>query len=409
VLAAEPELPSLHARVADTLVARGASMLRVAAHRRAAGQLEAAAQALLAEADRLAVAHASHEAEAILGMLDADLGAAGPAARIDAQRIRGELANLRGDRDDSVAISTAALEAAESAGLAPLALRCRLQLGVVLRNSGQYPRAREELARVLMEARADGNAAIEAHALLAEGRRCLVTGAVDDAERALREARDIASRAGAAAVEVEAIGRLGDVWRLRGDQARAAACFEESAARHRANGNVAGESLQLHGLAEAQRLSGRLDEAEVGYRQCIAMSEALGRDASIPRFNLCLCLLARGRAADAESTLRALDARWADVVSNDMIAYTRTGILCAVAMRGDAAATDVALSEVRAALTRGTVDIDLAQLAGDAARAWAGRGDAVRAHACAEIAVAQWEALGRLEEAEALRAQIAAG
>ena len=160
--------------------------------------------------------------------------------------------------------------------------------------------------------------------------------------------------------------------------------------------------MQQHGLAEAHRLSGRLEEAEAGYLRTIGLDVASGKDPSIPRFNLALCRIARGQLEQAEQVFRELVAVWTRAGRQEMLAFAWCGILCAASLRGDAASADEALCALPAALGVGSVDIDLAQLAGDAARAWASVNDRARAAACATLAVAQWQALGAPDEVAAL-------
>jgi hypothetical protein len=128
----------------------------------------------------------------------------------------------------------------------------------------------------------------------------------------------------------------------------------------------------------------------------------MGKDTSIPRFNLSLCLLARGRHEEALAEFASLDRVWARAGRRDMAAYAGCGMLCAASHLGEGTRADALLVSIREALAEGAVDIDLAQLSRDAARAWAARGDSVRARACGLIALAQRRALGDEAEAQAI-------
>ncbi len=394
VLAGAQGAPALHSAVADVLRDRAAEPTRVAAHLAAAGRDAEALDLTIAAATRLADAGATAEAfdaleraEGLLGRLglpDDDPRRAGwQAARAMALFHRGD---LRGAND----AAQRAVEVAGRSGDVPARTDAALVLAATLRALGRL----DEAAGAVDVALDEGDAVTRARGLLERGRTAVIRGRLDEAEVDLAAARDAASLAGAPHVAAEALGRLGDVWRQRGDQDRAAQHFAAAAAMHRAMGDLVAESTQLHGLAEADRLSGRLDAAEAGYRHCITLLDALGRDAEVARFNLGLCLIARESSATAAALMRALIEEWSRADRVDLLGAAWAGLLCAASQLGDPREADRARAALEPVLAGGVVDIDFAMLCGTAAEAWARHGDPARHEACERLAIQQRRALG---------------
>ena len=406
VLARTSGVDVLHAAAADLLSRRGASLRRVAAHQSAAGRPLAAADTELRAAARLCESHEVLEATAFLDRAASHLDAAA-VPRVDARRVEFALIGvkimqLRGEYEEAVTLAARSIECAREVGAPDLEARVRLVHGNALRGAGHLAEALLALDGALQAAETGDGRAILGQVELALGRVEVLRGQLGSATVHLHAAVDLAVSVADFPTEAEAIGRLGDVARQRGDQVLAAQFFEAAIVRYRSIGNSGGESMQLHGLAEAHRLSGRVEEAEAGYLRAIGLDVAVGKDPSTPRFNLALCLIARGQVEQAEHAFRQLVVAWARSGRQEMLAFAWCGILCAASLRGDAASTDEALRTLSTSLGSGSVDIDLAQLTRDAARAWAGRGDRPRTAACASLSVAQWRALGAPDEVAAL-------
>ena len=407
---AQVEAPArIHAEAARVLEARGAALRRVASHHAAAGATDRALEVELREAARLCDAFELVEASGVLDAMERQVEGA-PADDVPTRTMRAEIAmlrarvaELRGACEDAAARIKTIVDEVAALGNAAIVARVALAHGVALRSCGRFASAAAELQRAYEVARVAGVKRTEGQALLALGRLELARGGLDAADEYLRAARELGEAAGDFVTAAEAVGRRGDIERQRGRQEEAAALFEASLARYHALGHAGGISTQLHGLAEAHRLTGRLEEAEAGYLQTIALGTAMGKDESIPRFNLSLCLLARGRYAEVVGVLTELDAEWDRAGRRDMAAYARSGILCAASHLGDTELADAMLAVLPAAFAEGVVDIDLGQLTRDAARAWEARGDAARALACAGFALAQWVALGDEAEAAGMR------
>jgi tetratricopeptide (TPR) repeat protein len=412
VLARTRDVEALHAAAADVLSRRGASLRRVAAHQSAAGRPLAAADTELRAAARLCESHEVLEACAFVDRAAVHLDAAGvlgvDARRVELALIGVRIAELRGAYEEAVRLAAASIDQARQVGDAGLEARVRLVHGNALRGAGHLSEALVALKAARDEARPGDGRTILGQVELALGRVEVLRGQLDAAAAHLQAAVTIAASVQDFATEAEAVGRLGDVARQRGDQESAAKFFEAAVIRYRSIGNAGGESMQLHGLAEAHRLSGRLEEAEAGYLHAISLDVAAGKDPSVPEFNLALCRIARGQFEQAEQVFRQLVAGWARTGRQEMLAFAWCGILCTTSHRGDEAGTDEALFMIPATLEGGAVDIDLAQLAGGAARAWAGRKDRTRSVACATFAVAQWSALGAPDEVAALGAILGA-
>jgi tetratricopeptide (TPR) repeat protein len=406
VLSRTPDVDVLHAAAADVLSRRGAALRRVAAHQAAAGRPLAAADTELRAAVRLCESHEVLEAAAFFDRAASHLDAAAvphvDARRVELALVGVRIAELRGLYEEAVALAARTVEQAREVGAADQVARVRLVHANALRGAGQLAEALLALDTARDAAATCEGSTILGQVELATGRVQVLRGQLDAATLHLQAAVELAASVADYPTEAEAIGRLGDVARQRGDQVLAAQFFEAAILRYRSIGNAGGESLQQHGLAEAHRLSGRLEEAEAGYLRAIGLDVAAGKDPSIPEFNLALCWIARRQVDEAEQAFRKLVAGWARTGRQEMLAFAWCGILCAASLRGDAAVADEALLALPAMLESDSVDIDLAQLTGDAARAWGSRNDPVRAAACATLALAQWRALGAPEEVAAL-------
>jgi tetratricopeptide (TPR) repeat protein len=406
---------ALHAAAARALARAGAAAGRIANHLEQAGDLEGAAVALVAELERRVDATEVVAAERVAAqaeqLLDAVRAPAGDSRRVRVLLQRARAADLAGRCHEGIALAQTAVDLLGTAAstMPSLAVEARIALATCLRGAGRYADA-ESTLRVALEHAGEGTT-LRARALLSLARVDLLSGALPRAERHLNDALGTfetaaATDADALPYAAECVGRIGDVARQRGDFVAAARRFEDAAARYRAIGHVSGESTQLHGLAEAHRLLGRLAEAEDGYHRTIAMDASVGKDTSIPRFNLSLCLLARGSAEAAEATLLGLEDEWRRAGRADMVAYALAGRVCTAAMRGDRAEGGGRLAAYLAAADAGGVDIDLAQLMERSATAWRAHGESDHADACAEVALAQWRALGDTEAVSRVEASL---
>ncbi|NCG22412.1 MAG: AAA family ATPase [Rhodobacterales bacterium] len=230
----------------------------------------------------------------------------------------------------------------------------------------------------------------------------------------LNAARAALKRAEAVFTTMQSAAGLSRVLRFYGDIARqepryedARALFARSLIEAQKTGVRADASSALHGIAEIDRLTGKLDAAEEGYRHCIDMADAIGRNTSITQLNLGLCLIARGDYNQAHALIFPVFNEWAEQQRRGYVAVAHAALLPISAGRNDWLALDTHLSGfISLAASTGMTDIDSAhgaELAGNLAKE---AGQVTRAAQCWEIAASTWEALNEVDRADAVLARI---
>ena len=185
----------------------------------------------------------------------------------------------------------------------------------------------------------------------------------------------------------------------------------EARVRFEAIGSRLGRAECSNAQGELARLRGDLPSAEACYRDALTDWEALDSiDTAVARANLGLVLSARGRFADARSTLEAALRRFVAEGRDDLRAATQIALLTSVAAARDWTAWETLITEGTATLDRvGLKYVDVAREAERAGeRAWQA-GSPARADDAWALAEAQWEALGRPEDAARVAARRAAG
>jgi tetratricopeptide (TPR) repeat protein len=192
----------------------------------------------------------------------------------------------------------------------------------------------------------------------------------------------------------------GDIARLELKFDRARALFEHAFNIDRKSGSPLRASSTRHGMAEMDRLMGHLAEAEAGYREVIAMQDAVGRPDLIPSLNLGLCLVARGQYHEARKELMQVLDVWTQQKKSGYQAVAHISLLPAVAGLHDWEAYDQHLDDfLTLSAETGMVDLDNAQQAELAAKLARAEGQVERAVRAWEVAANTWEALGEQEAA----------
>jgi serine/threonine protein kinase/tetratricopeptide (TPR) repeat protein len=169
-------------------------------------------------------------------------------------------------------------------------------------------------------------------------------------------------------------------------------------------GYLRGQAHCHNGLAEVARYTGDYAAAERGYRDALRLHEALGGDASVPRLNLGLVLIRRGRYPAARRELEEVRAACERTGRRQFEAAAHSVLLPCYAAGGVGIEFDHACS--RAAEILGDtnfVDADIAwpaQMAGDI---WARHGEAPRAKSAWRLSLGQWVALGDTQRALEVR------
>jgi serine/threonine protein kinase/tetratricopeptide (TPR) repeat protein len=229
----------------------------------------------------------------------------------------------------------------------------------------------------------------------------IMAGEIDAATGPLAKARTLLDGDHARLAQV--VRFEGDIARLQGRFEAARACFVEATRLNEAAGLRSNASSSLHGVAEMERLLGNLDVAEGIYRQVVEMDRARGQSSDVPRLNLSLCLLARGRFGDAREELEDLLGRWIEQHKPGYAAVAHVTLIWATAGLGDWAAVDRHQSEAqRLCAQTGMVDIDVA-LCCEAAGALAfAAGHRERAMAAWGLALENWRQLGDQDRVDTL-------
>jgi tetratricopeptide (TPR) repeat protein len=192
---------------------------------------------------------------------------------------------------------------------------------------------------------------------------------------------------------------LGDVARSRGRWDEASNRYRAALATFGAMRHRSGIALALHGLAELDRLTGRLEEAQHGYRQVMRLDTDLGRDNTISRLNLALCLIEAGDVG-ATRALDDLEQTWTDQGRPTWIALVHVAWLPLLASRGDWVAFEDRLRQAQELLASSRlVEVDVARLATLAGERCAELGHAAQAREAWTLALGQWRALGNVGQA----------
>lgn len=273
---------------------------------------------------------------------------------------------------------------------------------------GQFAVAQEHFQHSFEVAKAEGLLSPLANSLMALGNIARVQGQLDVAasyyERAIHrfdQAREAGGRANGQRL-------LGQVHRQRGDLENAERLYREAARWAKGEGFAVGEARALNGLAEVYRAKGQLMRAKIHYEAALpVLDEAVSGDAASIRLNLALTMIAMDDPAGArdlaERTLRDLERGGQKVYAG----FARAVLLPVVAAAAELESVDLQIEAVEQTLVAaGVVDADVARCA-----MWAGQYlesvDADRARRAYEVALAQYTALSRDEDAEELQRRLA--
>ncbi len=174
--------------------------------------------------------------------------AADPGALAAAHTVLAMLAALTGDRLANDAHYLRALEYADRAGDVLQAVRVRTNRGSRHLEEGEYEQALVELEIAIALGDLTGFAFFRALALTNRGEVYLRLGRLEEATADQEASRLLYQRAGSRMV-CYPLGKLGDVYWLRGELALARACYEEAVARAEESGDNQGLVPALAGLA----------------------------------------------------------------------------------------------------------------------------------------------------------------
>jgi predicted ATPase/DNA-binding SARP family transcriptional activator len=207
----------------------------------------------------------AHFTEGAAWLRDALDGSDGLPADVRAMALAGSarMALNQGRHDDAVALASDSLAAAGAGGDHAGAVRARSLLGLAALYQGRYADARPLL------------------------------------ERCRREFAGL----GAAWDEAWMLGRLGQMWRLRGDYERSRGCLTESLALHRRIGDHIGLSWTTWQRGVLARYEGDYDRAEALSAESLAGFTRLGDASGVAHARYTLADVARLRGDDGTATV----------------------------------------------------------------------------------------------------------
>jgi len=428
---AEGRLALHHRACAELLQSRGAGPARVGRHLIGAGQLTAGVQALL-EGAELAMTNGSFsEVRTLLRERDDALVQSGEVAE-SPERVRGWvlLAQALEEQGHPQQADEVLRRVPEGSGLAVLRGRVALALGRLDEAHGHFQRglagapaaARLGLASLAFE-RGDGEAALEhatqaaVHAVdqgdaLAAARAvsrqglCLIgVGRPSEALERLQEALDRFDELGHRSGKAYALRQIGLARQLLGQHRLASEAYAEAMALFEEGGDLLGARHVHNGLGDLAREGGDLEAAERHYRRAIAGGQQAGgrEGALIPSLNLALVLLEQERFDAAHEVI--------EPTTTLLVEQGRRGVLGVVhiiratmaAKRGDHVIARARLEEGESLLeATGRLEPDAAVWAERLADALS---DPVVAQRARDLAVRQWERMGRDDEVQRLRSR----
>jgi tetratricopeptide (TPR) repeat protein len=182
----------------------------------------------------------------------------------------------RGHWDQSAALHQTALTAARRAGDWLGEADTLTELGIVQRETGNYPVAAASLARALALYGDAGDLPGQANVLNQLGFLHVLTGDYQAAVASQQQALALARSAGDRLAEGAALGHLGLMQHLTGDYPAAAASQQQALALFRDLGNLYGQAYALNDLGVVQQETGNHAAAAASQQQALTLFADLG-------------------------------------------------------------------------------------------------------------------------------------
>jgi tetratricopeptide (TPR) repeat protein/transcriptional regulator with XRE-family HTH domain len=184
--------------------------------------------------------------------------------------------SARGHWDQSAALHRTALAAARRAGDRLGEADTLGELGIVQRDTGDYPAATGSLARALALYGDAGDLPGQANVLNQLGFLHVLTGDYPAATASQQQALALARRAGDRFAEGAALNHLGLMQHLTGDYPAAAASQQRALALFRDLGNLFGLAYALNDLGVVQQETGEYAAAAASQQQALTLFADLG-------------------------------------------------------------------------------------------------------------------------------------
>ncbi|MCB9676407.1 MAG: protein kinase [Alphaproteobacteria bacterium] len=315
-------------------------------------------------------------------------------------------ARARGKLDDAeeIAIETAKAAVANEWGLEIQGRSLREAARASWAN-GDYDRALTLAQRAARAFRAAGDAVRTADCEAVEGNVLVAKGRFDEAEPLYAHVIEVFEERAPERVPsaMLAMVRLNQ---LRGDISRTAAWLGETRSRAEPMGLQMALAVCANLAGELARAAGDVDAAAAHYREAIERFRAIeSLDFAFPSVNLGILDVAAERYDGAIQRMQPLLLHLRRQPNDVLFTYTHMVLMAALAGQGDHMAAAGSLAIVRAQVAgSGLVDPDLAEMAEQTARLMKGHGWS-EAREALELAIAQYDASGRKDDAARLRGE----
>jgi eukaryotic-like serine/threonine-protein kinase len=381
---------------------------RLGRHLLAAGDLDAAVPPLTRAALRQLHVGDARSAGALLADREAALDGL-DALSTDPRRIEGWLllarrSRVAGQCEDVASWADKAARAAEKAARPGDLARALIELGRATREGGRPDEAERHLERAEAVARDAGEEKALAWSHRELGWVCLHRGEIETARRWFESALDRLDGADGSVEPAECRYGLGwvAIQQDRLDEARTR--FVEARQIYEREGSAIGQARSVAALGDLERMGGDLAAAERWCREALHAYRRLGHVSSVvPLTNLGLVLVERGRYEEARRTFREAKAAVQHDRRELLAMVVDAGILAAEAGLGITERSAELLGQIEARHDRGVLrHVDAARPLTLATRLLSGLGARDAADRAARVAIDQWRALGRDDEARAL-------
>ena len=295
----------------------------------------------------------------------------------------------------------------DTPGAENLRARAWLKKGTVHRLMAEHEEARRCLNHALKCAKDDPNIASQAMQQL--GTLEIAYGSPMLAARFYEGALDAANKMSDEDQVYQVRQNLASVYRRQGDLGKAREHLTASLEYYRSKGRKRAQSRSLNDLAELDRFTGDLAQAEAGYREALRLMDAIGDNRFyIAGLNLGIIYAETGRPVEArfqleqcQQALRASRLPGVEGATLLFLAYVHAQVM---AMREWRACFDAGRDLI---LQTRFADIDIARAAQKGGEVLVARDMIAQGRESLEFARTHWVQLGRMEEAAAVSRQLA--
>ena len=205
-----------------------------------------------------------------------------------------------------------------------------------------------------------------------------------------------------------ALAGLADICWRKGDVERAVSLNREALNLFEQAGHRVGMAKCINGLGESARFRGDLAEAESHYRKAAKLMESIeSKDVTVTKLNLALVLLAQSEFAQAERALTGLREDLELAGRHGYVVYLLAIQLPVLASKGILPVWSTHFRETESWLAEtDIVDDDIAWSAELAGKLWENAGNPEQARQSNRLAIVQWRALNKSEEAARVQRRV---